>query len=302
MGLDEELCPHCRRPRDEREIEQGKLDLVEAEAKRKGYPRLVALRLAAVAGLMALFFARHLLSNGLESLTHRGSAELDRYTDPDFVAGRSPNAGVPVAETSTPILDAAAAATGEPPASARLVFSAPPATTPAPSTQTVIAAPAAPPAPPSAKAPPPVAAAPRKARTAPPPPAPSSTNWLFYGVVYDMATGLAIPHAKVVIHHPNEDTGLNAATDANGFYRLYIPRGIGGNDYLIEATARGYRQGQAEDREPYWRDAADAVRLSAMNELTGHDLDAIPRKPENEDGLVEVDMALLPQPAKKAAP
>lgn len=278
MGLDEEVCPHCRRPRDELEIERGKQDLADAALRERRRPYVLAARAAAGLALLGLFLARHLIAGRARAVLSRGSAEIERYRDPDYIAGRPPGTTKPAMAEEPPAPEPLPAPVRTPAAPAQ------PAFRPAP------AAPAPPPAAPTK----PAAPARRKAGPAPVPVPPGNVSWVFYGVVYDMATADAVAGAKVRVRRDGESWGVTALSDQNGVYRVYVPRNFGEEVFLVEATAPGYRAGQVEDREPPWRESPEKERLEAMSELTGHDLDPIPRRPKEGDGLLGVDILLLP--------
>src|SRR4051812_19273581 len=58
VGLDEEICPHCRTPRDDMEIEEGRA-LARKEALRlKRRPRRVAYAAAALCALACAWLLR----------------------------------------------------------------------------------------------------------------------------------------------------------------------------------------------------------------------------------------------------
>lgn len=67
---EQEVCPHCRRPRDQREIELGRQALADEERRLRRRPRLIAGGVAACAVLAGLFHARHDLP-GVSALSGR---------------------------------------------------------------------------------------------------------------------------------------------------------------------------------------------------------------------------------------
>ncbi len=299
MGLDEEVCPHCRRPRDEREIERGKQALIDEESRLRNRPKVLALRSAALLAATVLFFSRHALYQAAAELKNRGSAEIERYSDPDFIAGRPPLATGPVLDVPALAPDAKPSAEAPPPPSPRMVFTAP--SRPAPVMAPAAAAPAGPstasasPRPAHARA---ARARKRRAVLPPPPAAPSLGQFLFYGIVFDMATAAPIARARVTIRLAAGEMDGSTLTDENGYYEIRVAHRTSENSFFVEASAPGYREGQVEDHDPSWLEATDEARLTAMGELTGHDLDPIPRNPPDGDGLVSLDLLMLPVAAK----
>lgn len=141
--------------------------------------------------------------------------------------------------------------------------------------------------------PPPSSAAP--AVKPPPPDPPGDDSLTFYGVVYDMDTGLPVPQATVTARLARALSGSGTVSDAAGHYRLTMFRANGEQRYVVEAAAAGYRRGQVEDGTMPGLDSPRADRLRAIAELSAGDLEPVPVTTVRRDGIYPVHLMLVPE-------
>jgi hypothetical protein len=172
----------------------------------------------------------------------------------------------------------------------------------APPTPTIAQVPAPRPAPAVVQVPAPSTApvlaqlpAPSPARL-PQPPNRASGHRIFYGVVYDLATGQPIPGARIKFYV--KETGRLfgiITTDGSGQYLLTLPHfKWSEDDYLSSVQAPGYREGQIEDPDPSYLERPIEDRQRALRELVDGNLDPIPLRYPDDDDLIRLNFALVP--------
>jgi hypothetical protein len=224
MGLDQEVCEACRRPRDELEIQRGRDLIAERAEKRRRLPITIAYRALAVAALVLAFHFRGLFFAQVAELrdeVNRGMKDIENPPEPPATTSAKP----------TPRAVVIALLGGPPPS---------PPDSPAPASPPALHAstPVHPAVPPPAQAR--IAVIPKEPRDAP-----SSGSRCLYGVVYDLKTLRPVPQAIVSISQ-EASAIFQTRTDGDGHYQVdFYPD----PSLFITVTAAGYREGQIEDPE-----------------------------------------------------
>lgn len=282
VELETVVCPHCRTPRDDMELEEGRALAQRLERERLARPRRVAIRVAlAVAVLVAWILRRH-VTVPLAASWDSFMQEVEKTRQPGHWVAQPvqpPPAvfGVPehAASASTVYLPRVTAP--PPPSNAPPIAAAPPAPQPPPSF----------PAEPE-----PVPAAPPE-----PPPAAPNTMRIFYGVVYNGLTGMAVPNATVLYKNATGQVGW-AKTSAAGHYHISLSRGYQSGEVLASvAPVPGGSPGLFEDKDPPVRERAPESRRSLMEETVDSDLEPTPVRFKEDDDVVQLDLVLVPEGA-----
>jgi hypothetical protein len=263
MGLLQEVCGACRRPRDEAEIESGR------ELAREHARKLRRLPLTAASWVLAI-------AASALALRHRGLvlAYVSAFRSEVRLESNAIEETAPLPAGTVPKTAARAAeiaALGGPPSR--------PAAAPAPT-----AAPAS------------IAALPVQPN---PPPAGSRR---LYGIVYDLKSLLVVPRARVrLIQGASGATRSEVETDDEGRYRMDFPT-IDDPDFLVAASAPGYMNGQLEDPESPYLHRTLEDRLGVIAETNPEDLGPVPVQFRSEDVFVPLDLVLLPEAPQVRAP
>ena len=261
VPVEQELCPHCGRPRDENEIELGR-DLARREllARRQRPRKLVALAVAAAAAAGASSFAwlnRGPAVAAFKKARTDFAAEVERVRDPRSqfkVRDRTDEAS--------------------------------PAADPVELTATLTAAPPA--APPAAPAPAPTAVPQRV------PPPPFKNYRRVYGVVYDAAT--LKPVAATIVFTTDSGLKATATTDAAGHYMFDTDRIYRDGEISISVTpVPGYREGMIEEGNPPLLDRPEDSRQKTIEETTDFDLGPAPLRIFEDQQVIEANFAVIPE-------
>ncbi|MEQ1920379.1 MAG: carboxypeptidase-like regulatory domain-containing protein [Elusimicrobiota bacterium] len=273
LSLAEEVCPHCRRPRDENEIEKGHEDARQEAIRLKDRPRRILVRVtaaAAVAGALTLAWSsRDAAAVRFQAAWTDFNVEVQRARDP--LSHAKPQT------TADPSLlsDVAASLSNpeNPVNPAKPANPAPVAVHVAPPVETPDATPPA------------------------PPPAPmQDMECMVYGVVYDLATKKSVAHARIIFRTADSAT-QEAVTNENGHYFIPLRKNPG---FLTTAMieARGYRRGLLEDKDPPFRERSFEDRVAVMDETLDSDLDPVPIRYPPRARLISLDLVLVPEQKK----
>lgn len=275
LELDEVVCPHCRTPRDEREIEEG-IERVQKEAElARKKPRAVKLAAAAAVLCAAVWLAGGRIAGFAAHAWNEFAAEVEKTRQP----GHWRKSADPL--SIAPAAPAAAAAKPEVTVSSYIYLATP---SPAP----------APAAPPPAE---PLTPTPKVGVVIlPPSQPPQSPNELrVQGEVYDLETALPVPN--VVVRFTQNSSAWEATTDSTGRYQIGIFKNMPGQiSVMIEAA--GYRKGLLEDQDPPYRERSAASRAGRIAETADSDLDPVPLRFRPSAETVQLDLVLVP-PARK---
>ena len=270
MGLDQEVCPACRRPRDEQEIQRGRDLLRENAEKRRRRPFLAARWALVVAALVLAFRQRQFLFGLTAGLRDEVHQEIKNVENPPLPKGTAPKTAMGAA--------AIAMLGGPPSAKAR----AQPAETEA----------SAPPA--SSSTPPKIAVRPKE------PKEPGNGYLRLYGVVFDLKSLRPIANATVNLGLAGGDGSHNEyvrLTDGDGAYQIdFIPFTVDASA-SVTVSADGYRDGQIEDPEGSYLRRPLKERLELIAEFTPTDLESVPLRYRSTDTIIPLDMALVPEEA-----
>jgi hypothetical protein len=269
MGLDQEVCGACRRPRDEREIEQGQELTRERARRRRRRPYEIARVAVAAVSLAVIYHRREVLLS---------------YLRP---APESPAAPAVLVSASLP----------RPPAA--ILWTRPsPDPAAANTASRVLIRPGASPAPPA------VMELPPRPAVRPPEPQQCPGRRCVYGVVYDIESLSPVARATVTLLDSADATAVKTVeTDADGRYGIVFPPVLPPDATpLITVAAPGYRAGQLEDPNAasfLERPARDREELVA--ELSSGDLEPVPVRYAPSETMILLDLALVPARPGNAA-
>lgn len=268
MAVGVEVCPACRRPRSEDEVDAARA----ARGEHAASLRARRARLAVLGALAALSAGAYSQRQALRAAAGRAvaglRAEFERVSNPSGAKPASASAAVAAAQAaraeSAVNAPAPPAAEGSAPASA-----------------------AAPPAPSEA------APDPGPVRPYEEPGSPFPEQARVYGVVYDMVTLRPVHPARLLFRLPNNGVS-EAATDAQGRYRIdlfisHLDEGVS-----VSVTAAGYREGQLEDGGQPYRMRTLKSRQGTIEETAPSDLEPLRVGRPDSRGLVPLDLVLLP--------
>ncbi len=275
LDITAEVCPHCRRPRDENEVAKGHEDARQEALRLKDRPRRIFVRVvgaATTAATLTLAWnSREALALRLQTAWADFNVEVQRVQDP-LSHTKPPTSKEPS------LLSAVAASLSNP---ASPVSPAKPEN-PAP---VAVPAPVLPPAETPDATPPP-----------PPPPPTQDMDCMLYGVVYNIATKKPVARARIFFRTADSAT-LEAVTNETGQYYLLFRKNPG---FLTTAMieAPGYRKGLLEDHDPPLREQSLEARAALIAETVDSDLSPVPvRYPPNAH-ILELDLVLVPEQNK----
>ena len=279
VGLEEVICPHCRTPRDEMELEEGR-DTVRQEARRlKRRPLLAGASLAAAALLGSVWFFRGLWVAPLGTAWKGFEAEVEKTRDPGHWIKEKPveqlSGSVPEAEVAV---------------SSFIFLPRLEPTSHQASYQSAEEAPAPMPVltPPSAAQPPAL-----EAPASPPQPGELRVQ----GTVFDLATAKPVGGVEIRFRATTNEARWETTTNAHGRYQIsFYNHDSAPVQAMIEAP--GYRKGLLEDRDPSYRERSPQSRKDLIAETTDSDLEPVPLRYKQGEQTVEVDLALIPQERK----
>ena len=195
MGLDQEVCAACRRPRDEREIEKGRESIRRRAETRRRRPLVIARWAVLAAVLILAFRLRGFFFAQTSGLRNEYAREKEKIENP----------GGPPVFTAPPT--AATALPGTPPAQ---TASAPP--------PAAVSAPARGPAPKDDRQP-------ERVADLLPPAFNPAAQWAFYGRVYDLIALRPVADVKLSFSIAGNDAWSPVAkTDAYGRFCIVLPR------------------------------------------------------------------------------
>ena len=264
LTLDEEVCPHCRRPRDENEVAKGHKDTRQEALRLKDRPRRIIVRVAAAAAaagaLTMAWNSREAISVHLQAAWANFNVEVERARDPR--SHTQPQAS------------------GEPSLISAVAKSLSNQTKP--EHEAPIAVPVAPPAETPDATPP------------PPPPTPSQDmDCIVYGVVYDLVTKKPVVRTRIIVRTRNAPS-TPLETSEVGHYYFPLRKNIDSiTTVMIEAP--GYRKGLIEDKDPPLRERSSEARASFIDETVDSDLDPVPVRCSGNTQLVALDLVLVPK-------
>lgn len=283
MGLDEVICSHCRTPRDDMEMEEGRALVQKEELLLKRRPRLIKAGIVIAILLASAWLLRVRISDSLTAVWRDFAAEVEKTQEPshwnmkraqDPLAASNSKPEVTVSSfiylnTSSPAPAYAAAAPDPAPA--------PPPKLVAPVPSAVVATPlTGPPAPPDLPA----------------------NQWpgelRVHGIVYDLATKVPVHNVKIQFQQKQSGSKWEATTDARGRYLLGINKNV--SDLVtVMIEAPGYRKGLLEDQDPPYRERSHQSRADLIAETTDNDLEAVPLRYPDSAQSIKLDLVLIPQ-------
>lgn len=291
VGLEEEICSHCRTPRDDMEMEEGRALVRREEARRKRRPKLIAAGVAAGVLLAAAWLLRGLVLGPLLVAWSDFQIEVEKTRQPSHWLKGKPPLVAPAAPASSAVSAAVPDSTGrvvvssfvylDPggPAGARAEAPAsdqPPAVDPAHASafvQTPLAAPETPPDP---------------ALTLGP------GELLVQGMVYDLATRRPVGGVRVKFQQRRGDAAWAATTNAEGRYHVGVYKNAT-DAIVVMIEAPGYRKGLLEDRDPPYRERSVQARTDLIAETTESDLEPVPLRHRESARTVDLDLVLVPE-------
>ncbi len=268
VGLEEMICPHCRAPRDNMEMEEGRMLARKEEFRLQRRPKLIAAGAAAAVLLVAAWFSRGYVTSRLGVAWREFQLEVENTRQPgrwnqDHTVESSAAANTrPEVAISSFIYLSQNAPAPEPP--------------PVPVTMTPLT----------------------------PTPVPANTQFdlashpgaiRVQGTVYDLSTKM--PVGNVPIRFKLAGATQNARTDTLGRYQWVFLRSDA-DDITIMIEAPGYRKGLLEDPDPSFRERSPQSRAALIAETTDGDLEPVPLRYQRSAQIVELNLAIIPQ-AKK---
>jgi hypothetical protein len=293
MGLEEEVCGTCRRPRDEYEISAGKAALAARERAVRARPFKMALWLVAGAAAYACYQARGPLLARLARERADVAAQMDQIADP----AKRPGGTVPQTEMGKRLVAALGApqnAAGDAPPPSATIPMASPAASSSPSSPTSSLISNAPVG--GTGVAPALVPGPRrlaKAARAPGTIAPNLRK--VYGVVYEFNTGLAIQGAEVYIRQGNGARGANTFTDADGYYELdFNGSSASVGDITVCVSLKGVDAQAIDESDPPYRLRSAQMRREDLAALREHDPIPIALHFTIDEVLLHRDVVVLP--------
>lgn len=286
VGLDEEICPHCRAPRYDMEMEEGRELVRQEELRLKRRPKRIA---AAAAGLLILclaWSARARISGSLAAAWSDFAAEVERTRDPRrYVAANPPPAAAPPAAAGVAnetVISSFVYLGGG--ASPVLAVSAPAPASAGEASETIPMA-----AETEARA--------AVAAAAPVPTQPGGPFRRFYGIIYDIDTLKPLGGVKVWFRLKGNDVGFTTTSNSLGHFQIEFFNGAD-SGLLVSAEVPGYRPGLLEDKDPPLFERTHAARKSIKEELIEGDLDPFPLRFRESADLVELNLVVVPKAGK----
>lgn len=289
VELEQEVCSHCRTPRDDMEMEEGRALVRNEELRLKRRPKRIAAGVSAVVLLGSIWLLRGVWTPPLIDSWNRFQAEVEETRQPSHWLKDKPalTAAAPPAVTFQP------ARTALPIAVSSFVYLNQSGASPAHQ---------APPVPPEP--------APGPAPEAPPPPSPPVANlptpprplgpgeMRVQGTVYDLATIRPVGRATVKFEAPSIHAQWEALTDMAGRYEVHLFKSPD-DTVTVMIEAPGYRKGLLEDRDPPFRDRSPQARADIIAETIDSDLEAVPLRHRESERIVRLDLVLVPLTERK---
>lgn len=294
VELEQEVCTHCRTPRDDMEIEEGRALVRDEELRLRRRPKRIAAGVAAAVFLGSVWLLRGIWAPPLAGAWNDFRAEVEKTRQPGhWLKGRASSpllgtAAVPAASqagpssSSSPLPDQVSISSF-----IYIQASAPPPPT-APSTPAP-SPPALEPVPP----PPATAAAPS---TTFPPPGPGEVR--VHGTVYDLATRQPVKGVNVRFESREKNGRWDAMTNAAGRYEVNLFKDAS-DAFSVMIEAPGYRKGLLEDRDPPYRERSQQAREDLIAETIDSDLEPVPLRHRESARIVQLDLVLVPLTGKK---
>lgn len=300
VELEQEVCTHCRTPRDDMEMEEGRALVRNEELRQRQRPKRIAAGMAAAVLLGSTWLLRGVWTAPLTRAWNEFQAEVEKTRQPDYwLKGRSSSpllapVGIPAPSqaASAPPLSSAASRFQAQVAVSSFIYiqsSVPPAH---------LASPAQPepppvPAPPLAIAPPPAASAPAVMLH---PPGPGEVR--VHGTVYDLATRQPVKDVNVRFESRKTDARWDAMTNAAGRYEVNLFKNAS-DAITVMIEAPGYRKGLLEDRDPPYRERSQQAREDLIAETIDSDLEPVPLRHRESEQIVALDLVVVPLDGKK---
>lgn len=293
VELEQEVCTHCRTPRDDMEMEEGRALVRNEELRLRRRPKRIAAGVAAAVLLGSAWLLRGVWTPPLVRVWSEFQAEVEKTRQPDhWLKGKA------ASPLLAPVVIPAAS-----PAAAPAALSFPAARLPA---QVAVSSfifiksnappaqpePPPPPAPPLAILPPPPVAAPAALH----PPAPGEVR--VHGTVYDLATRRPVKDANVRFESRKTEARWEAMTNAAGRYEVNLFKN-GADAITVMIEAPGYRKGLLEDRDPPYRERSQQAREDLIAETIDSDLEPVPLRHRESEQIVALDLVLVPLAEKK---
>jgi hypothetical protein len=285
VGLDQEVCTHCRTPRDDMEMEEGRALVRKEELRRQRRPKLIATGIAAALLLTTAWLLRGLVLGPMLVAWSDFQIEVERTRQPGHWVKKpvlppaaGPSAPAQVTVSSFVYLNTAAP---EPAFAAPPPQIQPPAQPQAPPPD-LMAAPPSPPEPPA-----------RAVSDEPPSPG----ELRIQGRVYDLRTNRPVKHVRVRFEQRNSGSRWEAQTNEAGRYRLNIFKDTS-EGLVVMIEAPGYRKGLLEDKDPPYRDWTPGARVALMEETVDSDLEPVPLRYRRGEQIVDLDLVLVPEVKK----
>lgn len=279
VGLDQEVCSHCRTPRDDMEMEEGRALVRKEELRLRRRPKRIAAGVAAGILLTAAWLLRGLLFGPLLVAWSDLRIEIEKTRQPShWVKPRTfpppPAAAAPahVAVSSFVYLGTNSPAS---------VSFAPTAEAPPPdSAPAGVSAVVATPLP-----------------DLPPPPEPALSlgpgELHVRGTVYDLETGRPVPSVRVRFQQTRSEARWEVTTNDAGRYQVGVYKNAS-DGVVVMIEAPGYRKGLLEDRDPPYRERSAQARADVMSETTESDLEPVPLRYKESARVVDLDLVLVP--------
>jgi hypothetical protein len=277
IELEEVVCPHCRTPRDDMELEEGRALIRKEELRLKRRPKIIAARVIAAILLASAWFLRGFVTAPLGVAWREFQAEVEKTQQPSH--WKKDTLAEPIAASDPPPAVVVSS----------FVYLNANTRTPQDPVTPPEAVPEAAPSPP----PPLMATAPSVA-----PAKPGGELWpgelRVQGSVYDLATALPVPNVKVRFELSHSDAKWEATTDGNGRYQVSLYKNAS-EAITVMIEAPGYRKGLLEDSDPPYRERSAPSRAALIKETTDSDLEPVPLRYKASAQIVELDLALIPQ-------
>ncbi|MBI2788452.1 MAG: carboxypeptidase regulatory-like domain-containing protein [Elusimicrobia bacterium] len=275
VGLDQEVCSHCRTPRDDMEMEEGRALVRKEELRRRRRPRLIAAGVAAAVLLTIAWLLRGLVLGPLLVAWSDLQIEIEKTRQPShWVKPRTfPPAPVAAAPAHVAVSSFVYLGTNSP---ASVSFAQEPAQPPPARASAVVATTL-----------PDLTPAPEPALSLGP------GELHVRGTVYDLATGRPVPSVRVRFQQTRSDARWEATTNAAGRYQVGVYKNPS-DAVVVMIEAPGYRKGLLEDRDPPYRERSASARADVMAETTDSDLEPVPIRYKESAQVVDLDLVLVP--------
>lgn len=282
VGLDQEVCSHCRTPRDDMEMEEGRALVRKEELRRRQRPKRVVAGVAAAVLLTTAWLLRGLVIGPLLVAWSDLRIEIEKTRQPSHWVKPRTFPPSPVAAAPAPVAVSSFVYLG----------------TNSPAPVSFAPRPADPPeaAPAGVSA---VVATPFPDLSTPPEPQLSLTPGELHvrGTVYDLATGRPVPSVRVQFQVGRSEARWEVTTNAAGRYQVGVLKNLS-EVVVVMIEAPGYRKGLLEDRDPPYRERSASARADVMAETTESDLEPVPLRYKESAQIVDLDLVLVPLATK----